>query len=236
MKKQLSLLTTTSLTSIVIAGSVVAPALAWHPQAEITKSVQDVTSNSQVVSVPAAVNIDRKTDSQTAAQVITVAPGDTLKYIVVVNDPAPAASNQYDDLANVKITDTMPKGVQQTNSTALQSSIADLAPGQGKTFEYDVKVTDQTDGDELTNKACVTGTSSNEDVTGLEACASVTVKVKVPQQPTPTPTPTPTPAPTQPTQLPNTGAGNYIFPAAGITAILGYAGYLLRMKRHATQR
>jgi LPXTG-motif cell wall-anchored protein len=36
--------------------------------------------------------------------------------------------------------------------------------------------------------------------------------------------------------LPNTGAGNYIFPVAGITAILGYAGYLLRIKRHASQR
>lgn len=236
MKKQLSLVTTTSLTSIVIAGSVVAPAFAWHPQAEITKSVQDVTSNSQPVSAMAAVNINSKTASKTAAQVITVAPGDNLKYVVVVNNPAPAAKNKYDDLANAMMVDTLPSGVQQINSTALQASIADLAPGQSKTYEYDVKVTDQTDGDTLTNKACVTGSSANGDVTGLEACASVTVKVKVPQQPTPTPTPTPTPAPTQPTQLPNTGAGSYIFPAAGITAVLGYVGYLLRMKQQAAQR
>lgn len=234
MKKQLSLVSATTLTSVVLAGSIVAPALAWHPQAEITKSVQDVTSNSQTVSAMAAVNINSKTDNQTAAQVITVAPGDTLKYVVVVNDPAPAASNKYDDLANVEVSDTLPSGVQLTNSTPLNDAINDLAPGQSKTYEYDVKVTDQTDGDELTNKACVTGTSSNNDVTGLEACASVTVKVKVPVQPTPTPTPTP--APTQPTSLPNTGAGNYIFPAAGITAILGYVGYLVRAKRLASQR
>src|SRR5581483_565235 len=103
MKKQVSLLTATSLTSVVIAGSVVAPALAWHPQAEITKSVQDVTSNSQTVSAIAAVNIDSKTDNQTAAQVITVEPGDTLKYVVVVSNPAPAASNKYDDLASAKV-------------------------------------------------------------------------------------------------------------------------------------
>lgn len=236
MKRQLSLVSVTTLTSVLIASSVVAPVLAWHPQAEITKSVQDVTSNSQTVSAMAAVNIYKKTDNQIASQVLTVAPGDTLKYIVVVKDPAPAASNKYDDFANAKIIDTLPQGVQQTNSTALEQAVNDIAPGQQKSYEYDVKVTDQTNAAILTNKACVTGSSANNDVTGLEACASVSVKVTVPPvpAPTPTPTPAPSPTPTQPTSLPNTGAGNAIFPIAGMTIAISYVIYLIRMKRKAS--
>ena len=230
------MLASAGATAVVIAGLVVSPALAWHPQAEITKSVQDVTTNSQTVSATAAVNVDSPTASATAADVITVAPGDTLKYVVVVNDPAQPAGDKDNDLASATVTDTLPQGVQLTNGTAPTQAIADLAPGQSKTYEYDVKVTDQTDGDLLTNKACIQGNSAANDVHELEACSLVTVKVHVPPKPTPTPTPTPTPKPTpapqQPTALPNTGAGNFILPVA-VVSVLGYAGYLLRCKRRS---
>jgi LPXTG-motif cell wall-anchored protein len=40
---------------------------------------------------------------------------------------------------------------------------------------------------------------------------------------------------TKPETLPNTGAGSMLFPAAGITGALGYAGNLIRLKRKNVQ-
>jgi LPXTG-motif cell wall-anchored protein len=61
------------------------------------------------------------------------------------------------------------------------------------------------------------------------------------EKPTPKPTPTPVkPVEAKPVQkveqpktLPNTGASDVLFPAAGLTGVLGYAGNVLRLKRKA---
>jgi len=84
----------------------------------------------------------------------------------------------------------------------------------------------------LTNKACYTSDSNlgkQYDQTGCDV-ALVKVHVTPTPAPTPTPTPKPTPVPKQPAALPNTGSGDFIAPALIVSA-LGYAGYLLRIKR-----
>ncbi|HEY1835323.1 MAG TPA: hypothetical protein VGG13_00700 [Candidatus Saccharimonadales bacterium] len=81
------------------------------------------------------------------------------------------------------------------------------------------------------HKACFTGNSLAND-NAQSGCDTTVIKVHVP--PTPTPTPTPTPAP-QPAVLPNIGAGNFIVPAV-VVSILGYAGYLLRLKRRTASK
>lgn len=181
--KKLQLSAVTGITSLIAVLTMSGTTYAWHPQAMITKSEQDTTTTSNTVSATAAVTVDNKTDNESAQQGITVAPGDVLSYTITIKNPAGAAANQDNDLANITVTDTLPKGVSLTtdaSKTQIVETLADLAPGQSKTYQYSVTVTDQTEGDVLTNKACIEGSSANNDVTGLQACSSVTVKVSVP--------------------------------------------------------
>jgi uncharacterized repeat protein (TIGR01451 family) len=225
MKKSMKMLATSGVTSVALAGLAVSPVFAWHPQGKITKTVQDVTTHSAVSS------------AQDGDHAITAASGDTLMYTVVVSNVGAPAANGDDDMAFTVMTDNLPSGVELVGNPSqrtITENIGTIKPGQSVTKQYAVKVTDQNDGDVLTNQACFQGNSIVKD-NPQSSCSKVVVKVHVPPKPTPTPTPQPTkptPKPTpQPTMLPNTGAGDFIVPAIVVT-VLGYAGYLLRLKRH----
>lgn len=181
--KKWYLSTVSVITSFAVMLSMSGTAYAWHPQALITKTEQDTTANSNSVSATAAVTVDNKSDSTVGQQVLTVTPGDIVNYKITINNPANPAANHDNDLANITLTDYLPKGVSlttQASQSQLVEKLADLAPQQSKTYSYSVNITDQTDGDILTNKACIEGSSANNDVTGLQACTSVTVEVRVP--------------------------------------------------------
>ena len=202
---------------IITAGLIVSPALAWHPKGVIVKSVQDETTNSALA------------DANDVSSALTVNMGDTLKYVIKVSNEGAAASNGDDDMSNTVMTDTLPAGVELVSNPSqrqIQVNMGTIKPGKSVTESYEVKVTAATDGQVVTNEACFTGNSLAND-NPQQGCDSAIVKVHVP-------TPTP-PAPTQPTpqppapQLPNTGAGNVVVPAVAVS-LIGYAGYLLRLK------
>jgi uncharacterized repeat protein (TIGR01451 family) len=166
--KKLSMLGLSGVAGTVIALTVAGTAFAWHPQGKITKTVQDVTTNSQVSSA---------TDASGA---ITVAPGDTLKYTVTVNNAAQPAANNDNDMAFIVMTDNLPAGVAPVSGPSqITENIGTLAPQKSWTKDYVVKVTDQKDGDVITNQACFTGDSIVKDNKQSD-CSTVVVKVRVP--------------------------------------------------------
>lgn len=230
MKKSLSLLTTTGITSVVIAGATVSTAFAWHPKGTIIKEVQDVTTSSAI------------SDANTTSTALVVNAGDTLEYTVTVSNTGSPASNGDDDMASTIMTDSLPDGIVLTSNTAqrqITENLGTIKPGSSVTKQYEVKVTSQINGDIITNKACFTGNSIVND-NPQSGCDVAVIKVNVPQTPTPTPvptqTPTPTPqaTPTPPATLPNTGAGNIVVPAV-VLMLAGYTTYLIRLKRRISQ-
>src|SRR5260221_10028448 len=88
------------LAGILIAFGPAGTVLAWHPHGMITKTVQDLTSSGQVSNAA----------SESMASV--VAPGDTLRYTVVVSNAAAPASNHDNDMAYSVMTDALPAGVE----------------------------------------------------------------------------------------------------------------------------
>lgn len=233
MKRSMKLLATASVTGVIIAGSLSGTALAWHSKGVIKKYVQNQTAGGQMA------------DADTAATAVNTKPGDTLKYTIVIENQGAADSRGYNDMYYTKMTDTLPAGVELV-STPTQRTISEdigvVKAGQKVTKEYLVKVTSAKDGDVIENKACFTGDSQVKDNKQGD-CNTAVVKVSVPKQDTPpttTTTTTTTPTPSQPqilaaaTELPNTGAGSIAIPA-GLAVGLGYAGNLLRLKRHANK-
>jgi uncharacterized repeat protein (TIGR01451 family) len=220
-----SKITVTSASSIILAASIVSPAFAWHPKGEIVKSVQNVTSGSAL------------SDANDASTAVAAKPGDTLKYVITVKNAGDPDDSGNNDMAKTTMKDTLPAGVELTSDASQRTISEDLGtikPGKSVTKEYTVKVTATTDGI-IENKACFTGDSKAND-NPQNGCDSANVKVTVPPTPvTPPVTPvtpvTPT-TPTMPTTLPNTGPGQMVAVAAAAAAI-GYAGYLLRIKRSA---
>lgn len=232
MKKNISLITSSVVTGVAIAGVMVSPVLACHPQGTIVKEVQDNTTNSAMV------------DANSAENALMVNQGDVLTYTVTVsNRETQEGSKHQADMVNTMLTDTLPAGVELVGSPSqrqISENIGTIKANGSTTKQYQVKVTETEDGAVLTNKACFRATSNLGKSDDQSGCDTAIVKVHVPPTPTPTPVPTPTPTPIptpttpapQPTVLPNTGAGNFIAPAA-ILSVLGYAGYLLRLKRRA---
>jgi hypothetical protein len=142
-------------------------------------------------------------------------------------------------MTNTVLTDTLPGGVELVSNPServISENLGTIASKGSVTKQYQVKVTETTDGSVLTNKACFTGGSNLGKKYNQSGCDVAIVKVHVPTTPTPAPTPkpttSPTPTPTPPAVLPNTGAGNIIVPAV-VLSVLGYAGYLLHLKRRA---
>lgn len=232
MKSSIKKVAAVSVTSIILAGTLVSPAFAWHPKGAIVKSVQNQTQSGQM------------SDANDAQNAVSAKPGDLLKYSIVVSNDGEANDKGQNDMAKTTLTDTLPDGVELVINPSLRIITEDLGtlkPGQKVTKEYVVKVTADTDGTVLSNKACFTGDSTAND-NPQQGCDVAVVKVDNPKKPetptTPTTTTTTTPPAVQPqvlassTNLPNTGVGNVLLPA-GFVTILGYAANLLRLKRRA---
>jgi uncharacterized repeat protein (TIGR01451 family) len=208
-----------------IAGSVAAPAYAWHPQGQIIKSVQNINTKSP------------QADANTAADALSAKPGDILQYTITVKDTAAPADKHYNDLAFVKVTDTLPAGVALVDTPNTRTVTADLGtilPGKSASKTFKVKVTATKSGT-IKNQACYYGDSAVKD-SPKTGCDVAYIKVTVPEKPAPTPTPTPvTPTtpetPEAPTELPNTGMGFLAPVAGGITAAAGYVANTLRLRR-----
>lgn len=149
-------------------------ALAWHPQGTITKTVQDVTTNSAVSA------------ATSASTALTVSSGDTLSYSVVIANGAAPAANHDNDMASTVMTDTLPAGTELISNPAqrqITENIGTILPGNKVTKTYSVKVTSVTEGTVITNTACFTGNSVVND-NPQQGCSTVVVKVHVPPTPT----------------------------------------------------
>jgi uncharacterized repeat protein (TIGR01451 family) len=211
--KTLKLLAVSSITGVVLAGSLAAPAFAWHPEVKITKYVQNQTAGSQME------------DANDATSAVATKPGDTIKYTMVIENTAEAHDLNHNDLHYTKLADKLPAGVELVSDAAKREITEDLGvlkPGQKVTKEYLLKVTSTKDGDVILNEACVTGDSQVKDAPRKD-CDTAVVKVKVPTVPQ-----------VLPKEMPVTGPANIVATAGTIT-ILGYLGNLLRLKRRASK-
>ncbi len=211
--KNLKLLAVASISGVVLAAGVVAPAYAWHPEVKITKYVTNVTANGSMA------------DANDASSAVDTKPGDLVKYTMVIENTASPTSNGYNDLHFTKMTDTLPVGVELVSDPAKKQLVEELGvlkPGGKITKEYTLKVTSTKDGDVVLNEACITGDSEVKDAPRKD-CDTAVIKVKV------TP-PTPEVPKETPKVLPITGPANAVVGAGAIT-VLGYLGNLLRLKR-----
>lgn len=235
MQKGVKVLALAVSISSILALASASPALAWHPKGEITKYVQNQTTGSALA------------DANTASQAVAAKPGDVLKYVIEVRNTGAASSNGSNDMAFTKLTDTLPTGVELVSNPSqrtISENLGTIKPGQKVTKEYQVKVTSETEGDVITNKACFTGDSEVKD-NPQSGCDNAVVKVNVPEQPTPetpvTPTTpveeTPSPEVTVPETvetLPETGASvaNILIGFAVLSA-LGYTAYRFVQSKRA---
>jgi uncharacterized repeat protein (TIGR01451 family) len=230
--KTVKVLAVASISGVIAAGSIAAPAFAWHPEGMIKKSVQNQTANSQLV------------DANDTASAVSAKPGDILRYVIEVSNIGAADNSGHNDMYFAKLADTLPAGVQlvsDANKRQIAEELGILKPGQKVSREYLVKVTSTKDGDLIDNKACFTGDSEVKD-RPQERCDTAKVKITnppKPEEPKPKPeapkpeTPAPqTPAPVTPAELPHTGASSVIAPLAAVGAgSLGYVSRLLVVKR-----
>jgi len=211
--------------STLLAVAMTAPAYAWHPVGTITKQVQNQTAGGSAV------------DANDTASAISAAPGDTLVYTITVGNNGDAAANGNNDMAGTQLTDTLPAGIELVSNPSQRTITADLgtiAPGKNVVKTYGVKVTDSTDGDVITNKACFEGNSKISD-NKQSGCDVAIVTVKVPTTPTQPTTPVDTtpsaPADTS-ANLPNTGSTGLTAALVVMgTATLGYILNTLRLQR-----
>ncbi len=217
--------------SVVVAGSIAAPAFAWHPKGMINKTVQNVTAGTAV------------SDANTATAAVSAKPGDILKYTITVSNTAEAADQHYNDLALTVMTDQLPVGVELVDSPAkrtITENMGTILPGKNVSKTYTVKVTSTTNGAVIENKACFTADSVVKD-NPQKGCDTADVKVTVPPTPvtpvtptTPTTPETPVVTPEQPAVLPNAGMGSNIAIFALGATVLGYAASMLRSKYRQT--
>jgi uncharacterized repeat protein (TIGR01451 family) len=221
----------TSAASVGIAALMVTPAYACTPVGAINKSVEDITTGSALV------------DPTSDSTALSVNSGDTLEYVITVNDNGTPESNGNDDMIDTVMTDVLPSGVELVSNpsqTTVTDNIGRIEAGKSVTESFEVKVTSTDNGAYILNRATYTGYSVNHN-DEQSGCDTAIVQVNVPV-PTPTPTPpapvTPTPTPPAapaPQALPNTGPGNVLIPAA-IVSVLGYVGYMFRAKRQALRQ
>lgn len=213
--RNLKLLAIAGVTGVVLAGSLATSVYAWHPQVKITKYVTNQTTGGQMA------------DANDAASAVGTKPGDVIKYTIVVENPAPAASREYNDLHFTKLTDQLPAGVELVSDPAKRQIVEQLGvlkPGDKVTKEYILKVTSHKNGDVILNKACVSGNSKVNDAPRSD-CDPAVITVDVPEPPK-----TPEPPKKTPKVLPSTGPANLVVGASAVT-VLGYVGNLLRLKR-----
>jgi uncharacterized repeat protein (TIGR01451 family) len=214
-----------AVVALVAATSNVASVYAWHPKGQITKSVQNQTTGSAM------------SDANTTTTAVNAKPGDVLKYTITIKNTAPAADKHYNDLAFIKLTDTLPAGVELASNPSTRTISADLGtliPGKSVTKEYLVKVvTSAKNAQVIENKACFTGDSVVRD-NPQAGCDTANVKVTIPETPPTTVTPTPQPQTTGevlPATLPSTGIESVLGGVTGIGALTYAAASYIQSRR-----
>jgi len=218
---KLKIVIAAGLATGVLALSTISPALAWEPKGIIVKKVQDQTTNSALV------------DADSAKDALSVNKGDILKYVITVSNVGTPSENGHNDMANTKITDTLPAGVELVSDPTQRTITADLGlikPGKSVTKEYLVRVTSTTNGAIVENKACFTGNSTVND-NPQHDCNLAVVKVIVPVQEPPV-TPPKVLGVQTPPKLPATGPEQLIASAAGLSAVGYGASAYIRSKRN----
>lgn len=146
-------LLTLSLGAIIALGAANV-AFAWHPKADIIKKVQNVTANGTAV------------DANNDASAVEAKPGDTLKYIIEVKNIGTPNQQGQNDMHFTVLSDTLPSGVElvaDPTKRHIKENLGILKPGDSAIREYLVKVTAQTNGQIVTNEACVDGDSEVKD-------------------------------------------------------------------------
>lgn len=159
-----------TVTSAALIATVASPAFAWHPVGVITKKVQNVSQSSPLA------------DANSGAQAIHAKPGDTLKYVITVENKGKYDSRGWNDMYFTKVTDQLPAGVTLTDGQT-NKELGHIAAGKSKSFEFTVKVESKQDGAVICNTAKFTGDSEVNDQPQRgedKAC----VKVAVPVEPT----------------------------------------------------
>lgn len=214
-----TVLLSAGLIGIISIATIAPNAFAWHPEGKITKKVQNITTGSTLV------------EADTKGEAIAAKSGDTLKYVIEIRNDGKPDKKNYNDLAKIVMTDTLPDGITLKSNPAqrqLSEKYDLLKPGEKKTWEYLVTVTAKTAGD-ITNTACFTGNSTVND-NPQEGCNPAVVKVTIPPV---TPEPEkPTPAtPVTPTELPKTGAAENIIGSTLALGIMWYAAHRYLVSR-----
>ncbi|HVI69021.1 MAG TPA: hypothetical protein VM581_01040 [Magnetospirillaceae bacterium] len=210
------------LVGLTLAASlaIAQPALAWHPQIKVVKKVQNVTANSAVA------------DANTNADAVSAKPGDTLKYVVEISNPAQAAQNEWNDLHYTIMTDELPAGVELASNPSqrkITENIGVILPGGKVTKEYLVKVTSKTNGAYINNEACADGDSKVHDTNPKpHDCDNAIVKVHVPEEPKTPETPK---TPELPKEIPSTGPEALFVSGFGLGAVTYGAVAFARSKR-----
>lgn len=165
MKKLLLAISST----FVLAVANISPALAWHPEVEVVKKVQNQTTGSALV------------DANDASSAVATKPGDVIKYVIEVKNVGKPSSNGHNDLAFTVLTDSLPAGVELATNAAqrtINESLGTIKPGQKVTKEYQLKVTSQTDGAVIVNEACAKGDSTVKDHP-VSDCDKAVIKVSI---------------------------------------------------------
>lgn len=222
--KKLYMLGATLLAGVIISGTAVNTAYAWHPEGQIQKLVQNQTDGGTL------------SDANDTATAVEAAKGDVLKYVIRISNEGKTDSRGWNDMHYTVLKDTLPEGVELVSDPAKRQIIENIGvvkPGQTVTREYLVRVTSDKDEDLITNKACFTGDSEVKD-NRQSGCDNAVVTVDVPQIPD---EPAVIEKPVKkgkgddkpqvlPAVLPATGIGNVAGMFTGFTG-LGYIGHRL---------
>jgi uncharacterized repeat protein (TIGR01451 family) len=237
-------------TGVLLAATLVIPAIASQPKGSIKKLVQNQTINS------------KREDANSADAAIPAKTGDILKLTVEITNGGDSP------MQGTRLSDTLPPGVELVSNPStkqITQNIGTIDPGKTVTKDFIIKVTADTQ-ETIENKACFSGNSKAEDA-AQDGCDSAFIKVSsvLPPKPpvasnAPAPKPeakksepekaAPQPAPKQEEgkkpeegkqppaapqgkeNLPATGPVTALAPLAAISAgALGYAGHLYLAKR-----
>lgn len=213
-----------SVLSVAAAASFSTTAYAWSPKGSISKTVQNVSTNTA------------------AGEMVNAKPGDTLKYTVTVSNIAAPAEKQYNDLAFTVMTDTLPAGVELVDNAGtrtIREDMGTILPGKSVTKTYTVRVTSTTDGAVVENQACFTADSVIKDKP-QKGCDSAKFTVDVPETPAPVTPVTPVQPKTpeapksslqQPAMLVETGVSSTVAVYGLLAGAAGYLAHRTYLKR-----
>lgn len=216
------------IAGVVMALSPVTPALAWHPEGQIEKYVQNQTTGTDL------------------GEYAEAAPGDEIRYVIEVSNTAKDHSKGYNDMYYTVMKDELPEGVELVNDPStriIEEDIGVVKPKETVSFEYTVTVTSEIDGAEIVNEACFEGDSEVYD-RPQQGCDDATIKVVVPEVPEVPEQPEPEPEPEQPkggagggepkvlpAKLPETGAASLISAFSTVTGLSYAAHHYITRKR-----